>query len=143
LKSIHHLTSQLPVSLAGSRVCAEETPPRIVHQPSDVVVKVGNPARLSCGAEGGPSMTIQWLRNGQPVETFNGDRERLPIVLPEGSLFFLSVEKGRRGQSQEGVYTCVASNSAGTAVSRNASLYIASKTFVFLLKCVLPLKTYM
>ncbi|KAM6983719.1 roundabout homolog 4 [Tautogolabrus adspersus] len=110
----------------GSRVCAEETPPRIVHHPSDVVVKVGNPARLSCLAEGGPSMTIQWLRNGQPVETFKGDEHLLPIVLSEGSLFFLSVEKGRRGQSQEGVYTCVASNSAGTAVSRNASLYIAT-----------------
>ncbi|XP_028277883.1 roundabout homolog 1 isoform X2 [Parambassis ranga] len=115
----------LGVLLTGSRVHAEETPPRIVHQPSDVVVKVGNPASLSCRAEGSPNPTIEWLRNGQPLETTNGDGQSQAIVLSEGSLFFLSVGGGRRGQSHEGVYTCVARNSAGRATSRNASLYIA------------------
>ncbi|XP_040907586.1 roundabout homolog 1 isoform X2 [Toxotes jaculatrix] len=113
------------VLLSGSRVHAEETPPRIVHHPSDVVVRVGNPATLSCRADGSPKPTIEWLRNGQPLDTVNGDGQLQPMVLSEGSLFFLSVGGSRRGQSHEGVYTCVAKNSAGRATSRNASLYIA------------------
>ncbi|XP_054481113.1 roundabout homolog 1 [Anoplopoma fimbria] len=111
--------------LSGSRVHAQETPPRIVHQPADVVVKVGNPATLSCRADGSPKPTIEWLRNGQPLETARGEGQLQPIVLSEGSIFFLSVGGGRRGQSHEGVYTCVAWSSAGKATSRNASLYIA------------------
>ncbi|XP_042355984.1 roundabout homolog 1 [Plectropomus leopardus] len=111
--------------LSGSRVHAQETPPRIVHQPSDVVVKVGNPASLSCRADGNPKPTIEWLQNGQPLDMTNGDEYMQPLALSEGSLFFLSVGGGRRSQSHEGVYTCVATNSAGKATSRNASLYIA------------------
>ncbi|XP_035482611.2 roundabout homolog 1 isoform X1 [Scophthalmus maximus] len=121
----HSLHRHRPLRRKGSRVHAEETPPRVVHHPSDVVVKVGNPATLSCRADGSPKPTIEWLRNGQPLETANGDGQWQPMVLSEGSLFFLSVGGGRRGQSHEGVYTCVARNSAGWATSRNASLYIA------------------
>ncbi|XP_071317205.1 roundabout homolog 4 isoform X1 [Trachinotus anak] len=109
----------------GSRAHAEDTPPRIIHHPSDVVVKVGNPATLSCRADGSPKPTIEWLRNNQPLEKANGDGQWQPVVLSEGSLFFLSVGGGRRGQSHEGVYTCVARNTAGKATSRNASLHIA------------------
>ncbi|KAG7224639.1 hypothetical protein INR49_011392 [Caranx melampygus] len=119
----HHRSR--PHRRKASRVHAEETPPRIVHHPSDVVVKVGNPATLSCRADGTPKPTIEWLRNGQPLDTVNGDTQWQTMVLSEGSLFFLSVGAGRRGQSHEGIYTCVASNSAGRATSRNASLYIA------------------
>ncbi|XP_026229168.1 roundabout homolog 1 isoform X2 [Anabas testudineus] len=119
------LLSLLGVLLSGPRVRAEESAPRIVHHPSDVVVKVGNPATLSCRTDGNPKPTIEWLRNGQPLETAKADGQLQPMVLSEGSLFFLSVGGGRRGQSHEGVYTCVASNSMGKATSRNASLYIA------------------
>lgn len=110
------------------RVRGEDMAPRIVLHPSDVVVKAGNPATLSCRADGSPKVTIEWLRNGQPLKTLNADGHLEPLVLLEGSLFFLSVGEGSRGQSHEGVYACVARNSAGTATSRNASLYIAGKT---------------
>uniref|UniRef100_A0A3Q4GAR6 Ig-like domain-containing protein n=1 Tax=Neolamprologus brichardi TaxID=32507 RepID=A0A3Q4GAR6_NEOBR len=103
----------------------ERRPPRIVHHPSDVVVKVGNPATLSCRADGSPKPTIEWLRNNQPLETAKRDGQLQPMILSDGSLFFLSVEGGRQGQSHEGVYTCVARNSAGKDTSRNASLFIA------------------
>ncbi|KAK9536036.1 hypothetical protein VZT92_005855 [Zoarces viviparus] len=113
-----------PHRKTGSGVHGQESPPRIVHHPADVVVKVGNPATLSCRADGSPTPTIEWLRNGRPLET-GGDGQLQPIVLSEGSIFFLSVGGGRRGQAHEGIYTCVARSSAGTATSRNASLYIA------------------
>lgn len=110
----------------GFRVRAEDTAPRIVHHPSDVVVKVGSPATLSCRADGNPKPSIRWLHNGLPVETELGDSHLLPIVLSEGSIFFLSVTAGKKGLTHEGVYTCVATNSAGRATSRNASLEIAA-----------------
>lgn len=111
--------------LLGSRGRADESPPRIIHQPSDVVVKAGNPATLSCRADGSPKPTIEWLYNGQPMKTAKGDEHMQHLVLPEGSIFFLTVGGSRRGLSHEGVYTCVARNSVGVATSRNASLIIA------------------
>nr|XP_023690610.1 roundabout homolog 4 isoform X1 [Paramormyrops kingsleyae] len=120
------------IIIQGLKARSWETPPRIVHHPSDVVVKVHSPATLSCRAEGFPEPTIEWYRNGLPVETDKQDGQSQPVVLPEGSLFFLSLVPGRRGQSQEGVYTCVARNSAGKAVSRNASLHIAALRDEFL-----------
>ncbi|XP_043107009.1 roundabout homolog 1 isoform X1 [Puntigrus tetrazona] len=110
----------------GSRPVLDSSLPRIVHHPSDVVVRVGSPATLSCRAEGNPEPTIQWLRNGQPLDTDKMDAQSQPIVLPEGSLFFFSVIPGRKSQSHEAVYACVARNSAGVAMSRNASLHIAA-----------------
>ncbi|XP_062870532.1 roundabout homolog 1 isoform X2 [Trichomycterus rosablanca] len=112
--------------LQGSRLRPDEVSPRIVHHPSDVVVRVGSPATLSCRAEGNPEPSIQWLRNGVPLEPEKMEGQSQPIILHEGSLFFLSVVPGRKGQSHEAVYACVARNSAGSAVSRNASLHIAA-----------------
>lgn len=125
--SILSLYNTLTLYPSGSKIRAEETLPHIVHHPSDVVVKIGSPATLSCRADGSPKPTIEWLRNGQPLENTKAEGQMPPMVLSEGSLFFLSVGGGRRGQSHEGVYTCVARNNAGSATSRNASLYIAGK----------------
>ncbi|KAM9456262.1 roundabout homolog 4 isoform 2-T2 [Clarias gariepinus] len=121
-----YLTAALCYCLQGSRLRSDEVSPRIVHHPSDVVVRVGNPATLSCRAEGTPEPSIQWLRNGILLEPEKMDVQSRPIVLPEGSLFFLSVANGKKSQSHEAVYSCLARNNAGTAISRNASLYIAA-----------------
>ncbi|XP_016120043.1 roundabout homolog 4-like [Sinocyclocheilus grahami] len=114
----HRRKGSRPVSDSGRL-------PRIIHHPSDVVVRVGSPATLSCRAEGDPKPTIQWLRNGQPLDTDKMDVQSQPVVLPEGSLFFFSIIPGRKSQSHEALYACVARNSAGVATSRNASLHIA------------------
>ncbi|XP_077361913.1 roundabout homolog 4 isoform X2 [Festucalex cinctus] len=110
----------------GARVCADDVPPRIVHPPSDVVVKLGKPATFSCRVDGNPKPSIEWLHNGQPLEIAKGDGQLQPMVLSDDRLFFLSVGGSGRGHSHEGTYTCVARNSAGTAISRNASLHIAA-----------------
>ncbi|XP_058866167.1 roundabout homolog 1-like isoform X1 [Acipenser ruthenus] len=109
----------------GSWLRLDESPPRIVHHPSDLVVKADSPASLSCRAEGNPPPVIEWHRNGAPLETNRAGGQSSAIVLPDGNLFFLRVVPGRRGHSDEGVYTCIARNSLGKATS-NATLYIAA-----------------
>ncbi|XP_076876576.1 roundabout homolog 4 isoform X2 [Brachyhypopomus gauderio] len=112
--------------LQGSRLRVDDGLPRIIHHPADVMVQVGNPATLSCRAEGNPKPSIQWLRNGVPLELQSTVGQSGPIILPEGSLFFLRVAPGRGSQAHEAVYTCVARSSLGTATSRNATLRIAA-----------------
>uniref|UniRef100_A0A672LL58 Ig-like domain-containing protein n=1 Tax=Sinocyclocheilus grahami TaxID=75366 RepID=A0A672LL58_SINGR len=127
----HSDSTSVPYRKCSRPVSDSGRLPRIIHHPSDVVVRVGSPATLSCRAEGDPKPTIQWLRNGQPLDTDKMDVQSQPVVLPEGSLFFFSIIPGRKSQSHEALYACVARNSAGVATSRNASLHIGSEYFPY------------
>ncbi|XP_078054972.1 roundabout homolog 1 [Mustelus asterias] len=113
-------------SLEGSRPRLDESPPLIVEHPTDLAVCRGEPATLNCRAEGKPQPVIEWYRNGERVETSKDDPQSQRTLLPHGSLFFYQLNQGRKGKSDEGVYTCVARNHLGYVVSRNASLYVAS-----------------
>ncbi|KAG7465569.1 roundabout-like 2-like isoform X3, partial [Solea senegalensis] len=113
-------------SKAGSRARVEDLAPRIVEDPSDLIVSKGEPATLNCKAEGRPAPTIEWFKDGERVETDKDDPRSHRMLLPRGSLFFLRIVHGRRSKPDEGVYTCVARNHAGVAVSRNASLEVAT-----------------
>ncbi|XP_062870679.1 roundabout homolog 3 [Trichomycterus rosablanca] len=109
----------------GSRPRLEDTPPRIVEHPSDLIVSKGEPATLNCKAEGRPSPMVEWYKDGERVETDREDPRSHRMLLPTGSLFFLRIVHGRRSKPDEGVYVCVARNYMGEAVSRNASLEVA------------------
>ncbi|KAM4565683.1 roundabout homolog 2 isoform 7-T7 [Odontesthes bonariensis] len=109
----------------GSRLRQEDSPPRIVEHPSDLVVSKGEPATLNCKAEGRPAPTVEWYKDGERVETDKDDTRSHRMLLPTGSLFFLRIVHGRRSKPDEGVYVCVARNYLGEAVSRNASLEVA------------------
>ncbi|XP_021567653.1 roundabout homolog 2, partial [Carlito syrichta] len=116
----------LPIlSLEGSRLRQEDSPPRIVEHPSDVIVSKGEPTTLNCKAEGRPAPTIEWYRDGERVETDKDDPRSHRMLLPSGSLFFLRIVHGRRSKPDEGSYVCVARNYLGEAASRNASLEVA------------------
>uniref|UniRef100_A0A4W5QYL3 Roundabout, axon guidance receptor, homolog 3 (Drosophila) n=1 Tax=Hucho hucho TaxID=62062 RepID=A0A4W5QYL3_9TELE len=115
----------LPSQKFGSRVRFEDSPPRIVEDPSDLIVSKGEPATLNCKAEGRPNPTVEWYKDGERVETDRDDPRSHRMLLPSGSLFFLRIVHGRRSKPDEGVYTCVARNYLGEAVSRNASLEVA------------------
>ncbi|KPP79204.1 hypothetical protein Z043_101230 [Scleropages formosus] len=108
----------------GSYVC-EDSPPRIVEHPSDLIVSKGEPATLNCKAEGRPAPTVEWYKDGERVETDRDNPRSHRMLLPSGSLFFLRIVHGRRSKPDDGSYVCVARNYLGEAVSRNASLEVA------------------
>ncbi|XP_023258088.1 roundabout homolog 2-like isoform X2 [Seriola lalandi dorsalis] len=110
---------------SGSRARFEDSTPRIVEDPSDLIVSKGEPATLNCKAEGRPTPSIEWYKDGERVETDKDDPRSHRMLLPSGSLFFLRIVHGRRSKPDEGVYTCVARNYLGEAISRNASLEVA------------------
>ncbi|NXK16947.1 ROBO2 protein, partial [Arenaria interpres] len=111
----------------GSHPLLEDTAPRIVEHPTDLLVYKGEPATLSCKAEGRPAPAVEWYKDGERVETDREDPRSHRTLLPGGALFFLRILHGRRGKPDEGVYVCVARNYLGEAISRNASLEVASE----------------
>ncbi|XP_055735548.1 roundabout homolog 2-like isoform X2 [Salvelinus fontinalis] len=119
----------------GSRLRQEDSPPRIVEHPSDLIVSKGEPATLNCKAEGRPSPTVEWYKDGERVETDKDDPRSHRMLLPSGSLFFLRIVHGRRSKPDEGSYVCVARNYLGEAVSRNASLEVACKSTITYITC--------
>ncbi|XP_041449806.1 roundabout homolog 2 isoform X1 [Drosophila obscura] len=96
-------------------------PPRIVEHPIDTTVPRHEPATLNCKAEGSPTPTIQWYKDGVPLKILPGSHR---ITLPAGGLFFLKVVNSRR-ETDAGVYLCEAKNELGVARSRNATLQVA------------------
>uniref|UniRef100_A0A4W4FP04 Roundabout, axon guidance receptor, homolog 1 (Drosophila) n=2 Tax=Electrophorus electricus TaxID=8005 RepID=A0A4W4FP04_ELEEL len=108
-----------------SRLRQEDSPPRIMEHPSDLIVSKGEPATLNCKAEGRPTPTVEWYKDGERVETDRDDSRSHRMLLPSGSLFFLRIVHGRRSKPDEGSYVCVARNYLGEAVSHNASLEVA------------------
>ena len=114
-------------SSLGSRLRQEDFPPRIVEHPSDLIVSKGEPATLNCKAEGRPTPTVEWYKDGERVETDRDNPRSHRMLLPSGSLFFLRIVHGRRSKPDDGSYVCVARNYLGQAISHNASLEVASK----------------
>ncbi|XP_053694709.1 roundabout homolog 2-like [Sabethes cyaneus] len=95
--------------------------PKITEHPLDVIVPRHEPTTLNCKAEGIPSPTITWYKDGEPIKAEQGSHK---ILLPAGGLFFLKVVHSRR-ESDAGVYWCEARNELGVARSRNATLQVS------------------
>ena len=114
--------------------------PRITEHPEDQFVARNEPATLNCKAEGTPTPTITWYRDGVPVVTANENPSSHRMLLPSGQLFFLRIVHNRnnaagggggaRSRSDVGVYHCNATNprTGVSVVSSNATLQIAGQS---------------
>ncbi|GAB1609680.1 leucine-rich repeats and immunoglobulin-like domains protein 3 isoform X2 [Argonauta hians] len=91
--------------------------PSFTKKPEDVTVKSGSIARLECAASGQPPPQIAWKKDGG--NDFPAARERRMHVMPTDDVFFIVKVKS----SDEGTYSCTATNEAGTAAI-NATLKV-------------------
>ena len=93
-------------------------------------VPKNEPLTLNCKAEGIPEPEIKWYKNGKLVPTAPTSPKSHRVILPAGSLFFLRVIQSKK-EHDGGTYWCEATNSVGTARSRNATLEVAGKQTSF------------
>lgn len=77
-------------------------PPNIRAGPRAMKVQVGHAIDLPCVAQGAPEPSVSWLKDGATL--LDGSHYRIS----DGALTLNQV-----GLTDEGVYTCVASNIAG------------------------------
>ncbi|XP_038571298.1 hemicentin-1 isoform X2 [Micropterus salmoides] len=90
----YHLTIQVPPSITGSEL------------PSEMGVLLNESIQLVCQAQGTPTPTIQWLKDGKVISNTRNKELR---ISPDRST--LTVTEAHTTDS--GKYTCVATNAAG------------------------------
>nr|XP_056711725.1 contactin-4 isoform X2 [Euleptes europaea] len=94
--------------------------PVFIQEPSNVVFALNSEekkVKLNCEVKGNPKPTIRWKLNGTVVDI--GMDYRFSVV--EGSLLINNPNKTQ----DAGTYQCIATNSLGTIVSREAKLQFA------------------
>ena len=91
--------------------------PSFSKTPDDVTVRAGTTARLECAAQGYPAPQIAWQKDGG--DDFPAARERRMHIMPNDDVFFIVNVKS----SDQGVYSCTATNEAGTVVA-NATVNV-------------------
>ncbi|XP_064480703.1 cell adhesion molecule DSCAM-like isoform X2 [Ornithodoros turicata] len=93
--------------------------PRLKDTPRNTTATQGRSVVLQCSADGFPTPTITWKKQG-----LNNEFEPLNLnfgmhILPNGSLLIRSPEEG-----DEGIYRCEARNQIGAAATRDAALVV-------------------
>uniref|UniRef100_A0A147BU85 Putative membrane glycoprotein lig-1 n=2 Tax=Ixodes ricinus TaxID=34613 RepID=A0A147BU85_IXORI len=98
--------------------------PTFVRTPANVTVRAGGTARLECGAQGQPTPTVAWQKDGG--DDFPAARERRMHVMPTDDVFFVVGLKA----ADSGVYTCTAHNPAGMVRASATLTVLEAPAFV-------------
>ena len=124
-EAILTVLSATPVTPAPPRTAVTSGAPRrapfFVRTPESVHVGYGQTARLSCQADGYPTPTILWRRDGHPVR-----QSARASFDAGGDLTLRNVT-----DADDGTYECTALNDMGVIVAR-AQLIITGGSFFFL-----------
>ncbi|XP_055490066.1 peroxidasin homolog isoform X2 [Leucoraja erinacea] len=88
--------------------------PRIISEPQNVHVALGNTAYFTCRAEGNPKPKIVWLHNNNELHMKNDIRLNL---LDDGTLMIHNTQ-----ESDQGTYQCMAKNVVGEATTQGVLL---------------------
>ncbi|KAG8567085.1 hypothetical protein GDO81_013493 [Engystomops pustulosus] len=123
-------TCEHPVNLRGTSLSSLSADqfncevPRIVSEPKDADVILGNTVYFICRAEGNPKPNIVWLHNNNEIDTGYDGRLNL---LHDGTLMIQNTQ-----ESDKGAYQCTAKNIAGEVRTQEAILrYSGSRSKPF------------
>ncbi|XP_066510450.1 immunoglobulin superfamily DCC subclass member 4-like [Hoplias malabaricus] len=97
-----------------------------LQNPEPQVVPVGGTARFECHVDGRPVPIITWEKDQEPLPVpVESEETSRYATLPNGVLQILGVSK-----DDEGLYRCMASNSARKRYSKDASLIVTPASSV-------------
>ncbi|XP_074645366.1 uncharacterized protein LOC141901792 isoform X2 [Tubulanus polymorphus] len=98
--------------------------PAFIKTPVDIIVQSSSTARLECAASGQPAPQIAWQKDGG--DDFPAARERRMHVMPTDDVFFIvNVQP-----ADAGVYSCTATNDAGTVIANATLRVLQTPSFV-------------
>jgi len=78
--------------------------PHIIEHPMDTTVPKNDPYTFNCKADGNPTPTIQWFKDGRELKTDAGSHR---IMLPAGGLFFLKVSSDQEIRNSIIIMSCL------------------------------------
>uniref|UniRef100_A0A8B9BNN6 Hemicentin 1 n=1 Tax=Anser brachyrhynchus TaxID=132585 RepID=A0A8B9BNN6_9AVES len=105
-------------STTASVFLTVQEPPRVVISPKNQTFTEGSEVSIRCSATGYPKPTVVWTHN--------------EMLTPEGTLIIRKAIP-----KDEGVYGCLASNSAGTAKQTSTLTYIGNSVGVIMVNTLL------
>ncbi|XP_034942189.1 peroxidasin [Chelonus insularis] len=91
--------------------------PKIMKDPEDIKVNVGDTAYFTCQASGDPKPRIKWMRNS---DTVNVDGKRY-LLKDDGTLVIFQVNENDIGE-----YECIAESKMGYTISRKARAIVTA-----------------
>ncbi|XP_078482068.1 papilin-like [Ciona intestinalis] len=108
---------------SGDQHCKEYLRIRSSH--TSIRVKLNDPARLPCHAEGFPEPQVYWLRNGRRIN-FNRTSSGISQDPFDHSMIFVSVRR-----EDTGSYVCVATNGVSRDIRKKVRLILTERRVRF------------